>query len=70
MTPPSRRPREADHEYVSRCSRWKSWRDREPLVDLWNVSDTEVAEYRQWAGTKGHHDGLVDRMVRDFKEKA
>lgn len=66
MIDPQRRPRESEADYRSRCHRWRSWKAKEPLVDLSYVSDTEVAEYRQWAGTKGHHDGLVESMVRSF----
>lgn len=67
---PPRRPRESEADYESRGYRWKCWKTQEPLVDLSYVSDTEVAEYRQWAGTKKHHDDLVASMVRDFKEES
>lgn len=68
-TPPPPRPRESDSDYIARCHRWRSWLVQEPLVDLSSVSDTEVAEYRQWAGTKKAHDDLVKSLVEHFKEK-
>jgi len=66
MTAPDRRPRESDTEYAKRCYRWSSWKRREPLVDLSYTPDTEVAEYRQWAGTRKHHHDLVATMIRSF----
>jgi hypothetical protein len=66
IKPPDRRSKESDDDYASRCFRWWAWRNQEPLVDLTNVSDTEVAEYRQWAGTKKHHDDLVKELTDHF----
>lgn len=66
MTMPYRRPRESEADYAARCYRWSCWKRREPLVDLSYTSDTEVAEYRQWAGTKKHHDDLVATMIGSF----
>ena len=66
MTTPDRRPRESESDHAARCYRWSSWKRQEPRVDLSYISDTEVAEYRQWAGTKKHHENLVESMTRSF----
>lgn len=52
---PPRRGKEKDDDYRSRCARWQKWWQQEPDVDLWSTSDTEVAEYRAWAGTTKYH---------------
>jgi hypothetical protein len=44
--------------------RWERWRRAEPLVDLSCVSDTEVAEYRRWAGTTAHHNKVVSDLIK------
>ena len=48
---------------------WHRWKQQEPLVDFMCVSDTEVAEYRAWAGTKGWHDRTVEELIA-LTEKA
>lgn len=42
---------------------WHRWKQQEPLVDFMCVSDTEIAEYRAWAGTKGWHDRTVEELI-------
>mgnify|MGYP006934750851 CR=1 FL=1 len=48
---------------ATKAQRWAIWKSQEPLVDLMGVSETEVAEYRKWAGTTGWHDRIVDELV-------
>lgn len=31
------------------------------------ISDTEIAEYRKWAGTKGWHDKIVQQLMEIIK---
>lgn len=59
--PPSHR-KESPAQYRSRCARWRAWARQEPCVDLWSVEDTEVAEYRAWAGTRAAHDRTVEQL--------
>lgn len=42
---------------------WEAWKRAEPLVDLSYISDTEVAEYRRWAGTAGWHNRTVEELI-------
>ena len=51
-------------------AQWEAWKRAEPLVDLSYVSDTEVAEYRRWAGTKSYHDRVVWGLLRFAEERS
>lgn len=65
---PPRRKLEPEGDYISRKVRWTNWFRREPCVDLSYISDTEVAEYRAWAGTKKYHDDWVRDVCRSFEK--
>ena len=60
---PERRPKETDAKYTERRHRWRMWLAQEPCVNLWSVSETEVAEYRAWAGTTAYHNRVVAELV-------
>lgn len=62
-TSPDKRKNESNAEYKSRCYRWNRWLQNEPLVDLYLVSDTEVAEYRKWARTTKRHEDTVNELM-------
>ena len=61
---PPRRGKEKDDDYRARCRRWQRWSGQEPNVDLWSISDTEVAEYRAWAGTTKYHARRVEELSK------
>ena len=63
-----RRKKETDAQYAARCHRWAMWERQEPRPDHWYTSDTEVAEYRAWAGTTALHERLVDDLMRITEE--
>ena len=48
---------------ATKAQRWEAWKAQEPLVDLSIVEETEVQEYRQWAGTRGWHDRMVEDLI-------
>lgn len=60
---PQRRKKESDAQYAARCHRWTVWKAQEPRPDHWYTDDTEVAEYRAWAGTTRLHERIVDELV-------
>lgn len=63
MNPIEQRKKESIADYHARCARWHRWLAQEPTVDLWLVDDTEVAEYRAWAGTTGLHRRRVEELM-------
>lgn len=63
MIDPPKTPNETSKNYVARRTRWQAWARQEPLVDLCCVSETEVSEYRTWAGTKAFHDQIVKELM-------
>lgn len=63
MSDPERRKKESDAQYAARCHRWRIWRQQEPRPDHWYTDDTEIAEYRAWAGTARLHNRIVDELV-------
>ena len=63
MIDPPKTPRETKEKYVARCSRWQAWFRQEPLVDLYYVEETEIQEYRAWAGTRKWHDQMVKELM-------
>lgn len=52
---------------MTKLQRWAFWKSHEPLVDLSYVEETEVQEYRKWAGTKGWHDRIVEELMEVAK---
>lgn len=67
---PERRKKESDAQYATRCHRWKMWKQQEPRPDHSYTDDTEVAEYRAWAGTTKLHDRLVDDLIKIAEGKS
>lgn len=63
MSAPVRRKRESEAQYTQRCRRWEVWKAQEPRPDHWYTDDTEVAEYRAWAGTTALHERIVDGLL-------
>lgn len=63
MIDPPKRPNESSKNYVARRTRWQAWSRQEPLVDLYYVEETEIQEYRTWAGTKAFHDKMVQELM-------
>ena len=63
MIDPPKTPNETKEKYASRCSRWQTWARQEPLVDLYYVEETEIQEYRAWAGSRKWHDQIVQELM-------
>lgn len=70
MIDPPKTPNETSKNYFTRRTRWQNWLSQEPLVDLYYIEETEIQEYRTWAGTKKWHDQIVKELMELTNERS